>query len=394
VNWESYVERVDAALEAVPARGPGAGARHHVAGQFARAEYRLLEAAADREPDDAPEAPGRKRGRPRRNGRRLNPFAPRPSRRDGPTVYVVGAYKPRGGAYVAYRLGQMVSSRYGYRCRVVSLRGEDGGHGLWHYPERYEAVSVAEMEAAITPEDLLIANPSFSQNELGLRVPGRKLMYVQGFGRPVLDGFFDHYVCASDFLRDLVRNLYEIDTPVVPPFIELDEIPAGAPWAERPAGRILVLAKTAGERLLARFHEVMSRDHPSASYTLRMLDEVPRAELFEEMSRHRYLLTLSPREGFGLPPLEAMAAGCTVAGFHGGGGTQYMRPGENCHAVAYPAMEALCTGLATLLSDEASAERMALAGRKTAAAYGPDAFQQRWLGVFEGLLDVPADTLR
>jgi glycosyltransferase involved in cell wall biosynthesis len=219
-------------------------------------------------------------------------------------------------------------------------------------------------------------------------------MYVQGFGRPVLDGFFDHYVCASDFLRDLVQNLYEIDAPVVPPFIELDEIPAGPPWAERPPREVLVLAKTGGERLLARFHDVMRSTHPEVSYAVRMLEAMPRAALVEEMSRHRYLLTLSPREGFGLPPLEAMAAGCTVAGFHGGGGMQYMRPGVNAHVVAYPAMDSLCDGVATLLQDDARAERMAAAGRETAAAYGRQAFEERWVGVLRELLDVPAGRLR
>ncbi len=34
-------------------------------------------------------------------------------------------------------------------------------------------------------------------------------------------------------------------------------------------------------------------------------------------------LSLSHREGLGLPPLEAMAAGCIIAGFHGGGGRSY-----------------------------------------------------------------------
>jgi glycosyltransferase involved in cell wall biosynthesis len=401
VEWDAYVGRVDAALSALPPVRPGARARHHIAGELARGEYRLLQAAeaANGSEIDDDEAPGQAhRGRADRGRRgragRLSPFARRLRRGRGPTVYVVGAYKPRGGGYVAYHLARLVAERFGHRCRVVSLRGEDGSHGLWTYPEHYEAVSVAEMESAISAEDLLIANPSFSQNELGLRVPGRKLMYVQGFGRPVLDGFFDRYVCASDFLRELMGKLYEIDAPVIPPFIELDEIPAGPPWEERPPRRILVLAKTAGERLLARFHDAMRTQHPSVAYSLRMLDEVPRAELFEQMSRHRFLLTLSPREGFGLPPLEAMAAGCTVAGFHGGGGTHYMRPGENSHVVAYPAMEALCAGMASLLTDDAAAQRLAAAGRETAVAYGRDVFERRWAGVLREILDVPADSLR
>ena len=37
-------------------------------------------------------------------------------------------------------------------------------------------------------------------------------------------------------------------------------------------------------------------------------------------------MAFSEQEGFGLPPLEAMASGCVVVGFHGGGGREYFRP--------------------------------------------------------------------
>jgi glycosyltransferase involved in cell wall biosynthesis len=157
---------------------------------------------------------------------------------------------------------------------------------------------------------------------------------------------------------------------------------------------VLVLAKTAGEKLLARFQGVMRRDHASARYSLAVVEDLTRAELYDAMSRHRYLLTLSPREGFGLPPLEAMAAGCTVVGFHGGGGTHYMRTDVNCHVAAYPAMEAVCDGMAAVLEDEDAAERMAAAGLKTAAGYGYEAFERRWIGVLEGLFGGSAGPLR
>ena len=397
VDWDSYIQRVDAALSAEAPGRPAAGARHRIAAELARGEYRLLAAAEGEAAEGEEPAPGRRGILGRRRGRREarpNPFSSRPEHDGRPTVYVVGAYKPRGGGHIAYHLGRIVAKRFSYRCRVVSLRGEDAGHGRWDFPDVYESVSAAEMESSITDADLLIANPSFSQNEFGLRLPGRKLMYVQGFGRPVLDGFFDTYVCASEFLRDLVSTLYEIDAPVIPPFIELDQIPAGPPWRERPAGEVLVLAKTAGEKLLARFQDVMRREHPTARYSLAVVEDVSRAELYETMARHRYLLTLSPREGFGLPPLEAMAAGCTVVGFHGGGGRHYMRSGVNCHAVAYPAMGELCAGVARLLDDEEAAERMAAAGRETAAGFSYEAFERRWVRVLEGLFGESADPLR
>ena len=42
------------------------------------------------------------------------------------------------------------------------------------------------------------------------------------------------------------------------------------------------------------------------------------------LSESAFFLSLSHRESFGLPPLEAMASGCLVAGFHGDGGREYM----------------------------------------------------------------------
>lgn len=41
----------------------------------------------------------------------------------------------------------------------------------------------------------------------------------------------------------------------------------------------------------------------------------------------KIFLAVSVREGFGLPPLEAMASGCYVVGYHANGGREYM--GEN-----------------------------------------------------------------
>jgi glycosyltransferase involved in cell wall biosynthesis len=53
-------------------------------------------------------------------------------------------------------------------------------------------------------------------------------------------------------------------------------------------------------------------------------------------SSHIFLATAFP-EGFGLPPLEAMASGCVPVGFTGFGGWEYMRnAAEGCAAIAEP----------------------------------------------------------
>jgi glycosyltransferase involved in cell wall biosynthesis len=40
----------------------------------------------------------------------------------------------------------------------------------------------------------------------------------------------------------------------------------------------------------------------------------------------KLFLSFSPQEGFGLPPLEALACGCLVVGYHGFGGREYFHP--------------------------------------------------------------------
>jgi glycosyltransferase involved in cell wall biosynthesis len=41
------------------------------------------------------------------------------------------------------------------------------------------------------------------------------------------------------------------------------------------------------------------------------------------LSESAIYFSTSLYEGFGLPPIEAMACGCIVVGFHGGGGLEY-----------------------------------------------------------------------
>lgn len=53
------------------------------------------------------------------------------------------------------------------------------------------------------------------------------------------------------------------------------------------------------------------------------IDQVAVAKIMQESA---IFLSFGQYEGFGLPPAEAMACGCIVIGFHGGGGKEFMRP--------------------------------------------------------------------
>ena len=53
------------------------------------------------------------------------------------------------------------------------------------------------------------------------------------------------------------------------------------------------------------------------------IDKVNESKVAEIMSESAIFLSTSIYEGFGLPPIEAMASGCIVVGFHGDGGMEY-----------------------------------------------------------------------
>jgi hypothetical protein len=62
----------------------------------------------------------------------------------------------------------------------------------------------------------------------------------------------------------------------------------------------------------------------------RPIDGLSRTQVARELGRASIALVACPSEGFGLFALEAMASGCLVVGFAGGGGLDFMRNGENC----------------------------------------------------------------
>jgi len=83
--------------------------------------------------------------------------------------------------------------------------------------------------------------------------------------------------------------------------------------------------------------------------------------VFVQTSRH---------EGFCLPPLEAMAAGCPVVCTDAGGTATSARRRELPHPE--PTTEAWAAALRRVLTDAPLRERLVAAGRRTAAEYAWD----------------------
>ncbi|WP_231283066.1 glycosyltransferase [Capnocytophaga ochracea] len=63
-----------------------------------------------------------------------------------------------------------------------------------------------------------------------------------------------------------------------------------------------------------------------SNWSLVSIDNKNELEVANIMKESVFFLSFNHREGFGLPPIEAMACGCYVIGYHGEGGREYFNP--------------------------------------------------------------------
>lgn len=93
-----------------------------------------------------------------------------------------------------------------------------------------------------------------------------------------------------------------------------------------------------------RIIQALERKGALEGWTVVAIDALPAQVVARVLRESMIFLSFSQREGFGLPPLEAMACGCLVVGFHGLGGAEFFNP-----AYCYPIPEDdICTFQETL----------------------------------------------
>lgn len=306
-----------------------------------------------------------------------------------PKVYVVGAQLPTGGAYMAYRLGRIIHRHFGYALVNASVTRHE--RIVFDYDIPPQTVTLEEMDGAIGDDDILIANPSFSNLLFGLRLPGRKIMYAQGFNTyGAIDGHFDLYVSASSPVQRYLASVWGIQSSIIAPFVDTSSVPPPLPWENRPPRSALIYLKqdTAESRMV---YEVLLKriGERAPELDLTQLLEgrsLSKPEFLRRLGSVRYLVNLTLAEGFGLVPLEAMALGTMVTGLDGLAGRDYMHYGENCLVASFRELHALGDIVYRAMSDHALAASCVAAGLKTADQYSYERFEQSWLVVLKEFL--------
>ncbi len=102
------------------------------------------------------------------------------------------------------------------------------------------------------------------------------------------------------------------------------------------------------------------------------IEDIPHTQVLDRLRQARYFVSLQNLEGFGLPALEAMAAGCLVVGFTGVGGKEYATS-DNGRWIADNDGPALLEALGAVVRSErqqpGACDSMRRAGQRTAGRY-------------------------
>ena len=118
------------------------------------------------------------------------------------------------------------------------------------------------------------------------------------------------------------------------------------------------------------------------------IERMPRGEVAKVMRESALFLSMSQREGFGMPPVEAMACGCYVIGYTGFGGTEYF---DSRFTTAVPDGDiyAFACAVESWLPSWTPESAVSLgleASRFVREKYSPDAERASLVGAFEHFL--------
>lgn len=292
--------------------------------------------------------------------------------------------KPVGGIKVMYQ-HCMLLQELGYDAWPLRMGRYEGN--FFGYP--LQCKTIQEVGFGLRANDVVLC-PEITPY-LGLQFgAAKKVMFAQNWthmygmlkkqdsdlGYTAL-GFDSVMVCGSYLQSRLDRDPAE-RVHLVSNFIDHEKFRPDT--GRRIPGRILALPRKNPDDLTAIMHALHDR-RPD----FRLVDGVSQAQMIDEFQQADIFLATGYPEGFGLPPLEAMACGAAVAGFTGGGANEFMQHQVSAMVAADGDVQSAADHIINLLDNPTLKETLRQNGLKTAQRYDRKQTQQQLASFFQSM---------
>jgi len=171
---------------------------------------------------------------------------------------------------------------------------------------------------------------------------------------------------GSQFIKEYMKDKSSLPCEVVVNGIDLDVFhPRGR---QKDSCKVIVLNR----RNIADAREAITLIPEAVKKKIEFVileNQYTQAEIAEFFRKADIFLAIGYPEGFALPPLEAMASGCAVVGFTGGGGIEHMIDGETALVASDGNVQELAACLRRIVEDAGLKDEIRSAGMKKAHCF-------------------------
>jgi hypothetical protein len=283
---------------------------------------------------------------------------------------------PTGGVQVIYQHVGMLQ-KHGVEAHVVHL----GDFRVDWFEHAVEPITIDQAKIRIGQNDVLVVPERIPQwaNEFSCR---RKLAFVQNWGLvenavgrgDYADFGFTGVVCCGSYLKNWMETHTALPIWMVGNGIEQEKFKPEP--ANRRPGSLLYLRRKPTWILGDQALRLLS---PHLRRTLRVIvlpHYQTQHQMIEAYQQADIFVPLGFPEGFSLPPLEAMACGCAVVGFSGGGGLDFMKDGQTALVVPDGDVAMLAQAVERILTDSELREKIRRNGMVEARKFGSRAMEE------------------
>lgn len=275
---------------------------------------------------------------------------------------------PSGGVKIIYQHCDILN-RSGYTAVPVHL----GDFIVDWFPHQSDPLHFKEAIREMKESDILICPEVVP--DIATKFPCKtKIAFIQnwaladlrvGPGKRYEDYGFSRLLSCSKYIQSYMKPRSSLPCHVVTNGIDLDVFHAEG--RKKNGCKVVLLNR----RNIADAEEAIRMlGESAAEVEISILENrYSQAEIADLFRDADVFLAIGYPEGFALPPLEAMACGCAVVGFTGGGGREHMIDGETALVATDGNVKELAGVLEKVIHNSALKERIRAAGLKKAQQF-------------------------
>ena len=298
---------------------------------------------------------------------------------------------PSGGVKIIYQHCDLLNKN-GWRAYPVHLGDfvvDWFGHDTSPITREQALAMLRENDVLICPEVIPRAAEPFACR--------RKIAFVQnwflpdiatGPGKSYEDFGFTGLLSCSQYIKDYMASRSRLDCRLV--LNGIDTAAFSPDPAARVPGRVLCFNRRNIQDARAARQLLPEAVRESATF-IELENKYSQSQVIGFYRSADIFMAIGYPEGFALPPLEAMACGCAVIGFTGGGAREFMLDGETALVSPDGDVESLARNLERVLTDDGLKEKIRGKGTAKARQYSLGLMEQELMAFAAFLLDTAGE---